>query len=336
MKEEVEVSRLRVLAVLSESTAAKSVTLLLTSLPASECISDTEDLSTSSKILRFCTRYLPSSSVFSLLTAEKSVYTESDYAQLVASPGLPTTATVAVNDIYQRFLAQLPSHHKLSFIHPCTLTHIRKYLNVPIVKITETPTMFKSQVSPYIDSIPPARTEWIRKILRRESEAEDILLFRENTSEDAQDGFVILPDSKWDQATISSLYLLVIAFDSRIRCLRDLDGGIHLNFLKSLRSSVEDVTFKKFGVPANSLRMFVHYQPSYYQFHVHVVNAQMEPMQGMIAGQAHLLDDVIDNLEIDAKYYSKRTISYYLPETHEIVTVLGQRKDNEHDEKVHW
>lgn len=46
------------------------------------------------------------------------------------------------------------------------------------------------------------------------------------------------------------------------------------------------------GVPASQLRLFVHYQPSYYHLHVHFVHVSVAS-HGTSAGKAILLDDVI-------------------------------------------
>jgi len=65
----------------------------------------------------------------------------------------------------------------------------------------------------------------------------------------------------------------------------------------------------------------VHYQPSYYHFHVHIVNANYQTsMMGMTVGQAHLLDDVISLLELDPDegpgVYERMTLTYGLGDQH--------------------
>ncbi len=52
------------------------------------------------------------------------------------------------------------------------------------------------------------------------------------------------------------------------------------------------VALQRYGVQSNQLRMFLHYQPSYYHLHVHVTHVSLEHA-GLLAGKAHLLDDVI-------------------------------------------
>lgn len=49
---------------------------------------------------------------------------------------------------------------------------------------------------------------------------------------------------------------------------------------------------ERYGVPASQLRLFVHYQPSYYHLHVHFVHVSVAS-HGTSAGKAIVLDDVI-------------------------------------------
>ena len=50
---------------------------------------------------------------------------------------------------------------------------------------------------------------------------------------------------------------------------------------------------ERYGVQADQLRIFVHYQPSYYHFHVHVCHVGLTVSAGMAVGKAYLLDDII-------------------------------------------
>jgi m7GpppX diphosphatase len=49
---------------------------------------------------------------------------------------------------------------------------------------------------------------------------------------------------------------------------------------------------EKYGIAEDKLRIFVHYQPTYYHFHVHFVHTSYMG-GGTACGQAILLDDVI-------------------------------------------
>ena len=49
----------------------------------------------------------------------------------------------------------------------------------------------------------------------------------------------------------------------------------------------------KYGVRPEELRIYLHYQPSYYHLHMHFLHIKCDAGAGMAAGKAHLLDDVI-------------------------------------------
>ena len=50
---------------------------------------------------------------------------------------------------------------------------------------------------------------------------------------DPQNGFILLPDMKWDGKTIESLYLVAIVHKHGIKSLRDLDES-HLPLLRNI------------------------------------------------------------------------------------------------------
>jgi len=78
----------------------------------------------------------------------------------------------------------------------------------------------------------------------------------------------------------------------------------------------------KWGLGSGSLRLYVHYQPTYYHFHVHIVNANYTGFMGMGVGQAHLLDDIISLLEVDSdlgpSIFERMTLTYGLGERHNL------------------
>jgi m7GpppX diphosphatase len=151
---------------------------------------------------------------------------------------------------------------------------------------------------------------------------------------------MILPDMKWDKTTLSSFYLLAIAQDRTIRSLRDLRKQ-HVPLLQGIRDEATRIAQEKYGLRNGSLRMYIHYQPSYCtlsfcpsircfilsldHFHVHIVNANYMGLMGMAVGQAHLLDDVISlrsssqlELEPDQEVgtYEFMTLTYGLGDQH--------------------
>ncbi|KAI8616910.1 HIT-like domain-containing protein [Chytriomyces sp. MP71] len=324
------VSDLHLVCCLDESATYKSVVYLLSREPPAAIGFDAQRFANEGAafLVPFAQNLLSAdANALSILCAEKVPFHATvDGDAIVALPKTATAQLIARNDIYIRARALLASECKLAYIHPASITHIRKYIADPVIKITETPTLYSEKVLPYVNAFPAKRTAWISKIITREAEADDILLYADPSTAPSSvavnDGFVVVPDSKWDRKTLSNLYLLVLAFGgSSIKSLRDL-RRVHVPLLKRIQFEVERLVLDTYGIQPNSLRLFVHYQPTYYWFHVHVVNAQTEPTGGMAAGQAHLLDDIIDNLEINDQYYATKTLTYFLPGQHELVSHL--------------
>ncbi|TCD68153.1 hypothetical protein EIP91_011431 [Steccherinum ochraceum] len=214
---------------------------------------------------------------------------------------------------------------KINIIHPATEVHIRKvdafcvaythYSKQELRMVQETPELYERIVKPYISAFPTSRIQWVYDILSGKSEA-DKVLFR---NPDPDQGFVILPDMKWDLTTLGSLYLVAIVLTKEIKSLRDLRKR-HLSMLKSIRSEATRIVAEKWGLRDGSLRCYIHYQPSYYHFHVHIVHVNYVGSMGSTVGQAHLLDDIISLLELDPEdgpsILERMTFTYALGEQH--------------------
>jgi len=247
------------------------------------------------------------------------------------------TQTLGQNDVYLWAVAWLhparPAVHnspdlKLQIIFPATELHIRKYTKQDHKIIRETPQLYQQVVLPYINAIPPTRLSWLYNILDHVTEADKIVY--EDPSD--TDGFMIMPDLKWDQSTRSSLYLLCIVRNRGIRSLRDLRPR-HLGMLQTIRARAAAAIEEKYQVSGRELRMFVHYQPSYYHFHVHITHVDHLGFNGIAVGQAHLLDDVIDNLAQELRraspgpsLYEAKTFTYALGSHHALFEPLWARQ----------
>lgn len=66
---------------------------------------------------------------------------------------------------------------------------------------------------------------------------------------------------------------------------------------------------KRYSVPASKLRVMLHYQPSYYHLHVHFITLDYEA-PGCGVERAHLLTDVIQNLQNQPEYYRKHALTF--------------------------
>ncbi|KAL0575914.1 hypothetical protein V5O48_006060 [Marasmius crinis-equi] len=197
---------------------------------------------------------------------------------------------------------------KINIICPATDVHIRKYSKQMSILVQETPGLYRQIVEPYISAFPAARTQWVTEILEGRAEQDKVLF--------SSPEFVILPDMKWDLHTVGSLYLVAIIHDPKLRSLRDLRGE-HVELLKSIRDEAYKVAGDKWAIGKGGLRLFIHYQPSYYRFHVHIVNSNYQDSgAGMMAGQAHLLEDVMSLLELSSSIFESLTLTYGLGEQH--------------------
>ncbi|CAD6884692.1 unnamed protein product [Tilletia laevis] len=215
---------------------------------------------------------------------------------------------------------------KMTLIRPVTETHILKYSAQDKYLFRETPEVYEGVVKPWIRSQPASRINWVYNILDKLKE-KDSIIYEEPSPES---GFIIVPDLKWDQQTLSSLYLVAIVHNRSLRSLRDLRRE-HVPMLRAIGHAAERVAKDRYGVKpgmgggSSSVRCFLHYQPTYYHLHVHILHASHVSYTGAIVGQAHLLDDVIDLLELGVDF-GKRTLTYALGERHELWGVLADAK----------
>ncbi|CAH0520016.1 unnamed protein product [Peronospora belbahrii] len=218
---------------------------------------------------------------------------------------------ILVNDVYSTFQGDVSRHvkpYKVNLIYPATERHVRKHMDQNFHMVVETEEAYRMITKPFIDNLPAHNLDWVYNILEHKSETERIIY--EDTH--PRNGFVLLPDFKWsDPSKIEYLYCLAIVHDRSLRSLRDLTGA-HLTLLRNIRDASLDVLSEKFGVNASSIRMYLHYQPTYYHLHVHFSHVKMT--QGTYLGKAVLLDDVINNLSFNSDHYKNATLSFVVGE----------------------
>ncbi|KAG7398161.1 hypothetical protein PHYBOEH_011570 [Phytophthora boehmeriae] len=218
---------------------------------------------------------------------------------------------ILINDIYSTYQGDVSRDikpYKVNIIFPATEKHVLKHTDQHFHMVVETKETFWTITKPFIGSIPTESLEWVYNILEHKSETERIIF----EDSDLRDGFILLPDFKWsDQSNLESLYCLAIVHDRSLRSLRDLTGS-HLTLLRNIRDASLKVLKMKFGVAASSLRLYIHYQPTYYHFHVHFSHIKMT--HGTFAGKAVLLEDVIYNLSVNSDHYKNATLSFVVGE----------------------
>lgn len=168
-------------------------------------------------------------------------------------------------------------------------------------------------------------------ILNHKQEVERIVF----EDPDKEIGFVLLPDLKWDGKTKETLYLLAIAHQVNIKSLRDLNSS-HLPMLQNIRKQGTTAITNKYGVHRSQLRIYLHYQPSFYHIHVHFTYLKHDA-PGIYCEKSHLLDTVINNIELMPDYYQKATLSFTLRQSDPLLAKYkkaGHVQLNEQPEEI--
>ncbi|KAF1993704.1 scavenger mRNA decapping enzyme [Amniculicola lignicola CBS 123094] len=240
-----------------------------------------------------------------ILLAERAAFA-TDSAHLSSfSISLANIKNLGANDIYSWFLAcsafekkdgeGQPPDLKLNLIYPCTEQHVKKYSAQGVRVVTETPDMYSAHIRPFIAAKREKGTlNWVYNIIEGRTEQEDVI-YRENSPED---GFLLLPDLNWDRKTVGSLHLLGIVERRDIWSVRDLRKS-HIVWLKHMREKMMEATVKLYPeLESDMLKLYVHYQPTYYHFHIHIVSASLDAGPTQSAGKALILENIISTLEV--------------------------------------
>lgn len=212
--------------------------------------------------------------------------------------------------------------------------HVSRNTSQAAVVFRETPAAYEAAHVPYMRGIPPGAMGWVYKILDKQKEVERLLY------DSPVDGFLINTDPKWSthpdpkttprsewvgHSGTRELYCLGLSHRRDIRSLRDLRAE-HLPLLRAMTAKGRQVMREVYGLPEESLRIFVHYPPQFYHFHVHFTNVAVDI--GVTTERAHLLDDVIENIERDPDHYAKCAITCRMGEKDELWGRFKEFRDN--------
>jgi m7GpppX diphosphatase len=210
------------------------------------------------------------------------------------------------NDVYRWYLANsmaentidqpTPPDLKINLIYPCTEKHIKKHSFQQARAVIETPEIYSKYVRPYMQLCrEEGRLNWVFNIIEGRKEQENVLFRSKET--DKKDDFLLLPDLNWDRQTIGSLHLLALVERRDIWSVRDLKKG-DVAWLRHLRETLAKTATEMYpGVESDMLKFYVHYQPTYYHFHIHIVHVNLDATGTQAIGKALGLDNVISQLE---------------------------------------
>ncbi len=182
--------------------------------------------------------------------------------------------------------------------------------------VVETASQYSKVVKPLIDATECSekRLKWVWNILDKEKETERIIF----EDPDPEIGFILHADSKWDISRVEDIHCIALPQKRGIQCLRCLNHS-HLPLLHNILEKGQQVLSEKFGILGPRLRIYVHYHPTFYYLHVHFTLSD----EGAGAGRAHLLSDIIHNIEWSGDHYQTRALTCILPVNHFVYLALN-------------
>lgn len=254
-----------------------------------------------------------------IVLLEKSAFDERHIEQ---NSDLFTTKSSLVkefhNDIYSNFKC-IPTPEinpvKATIIHPATQKHIEKFSVQNSYIVEETPSIYYDIVLKHIEK-DQFTLDWVYNILDHKSEVDRIVF--EDPCEET--GFILLPDLKWDGKTLENLYLLAIIRSRNTKSLRDISGS-HIALLENIQKKGIKAIKEKYGLDSSQLRIYVHYQPSFYHFHVHFTYLKHEA-PGIFTERSHMLTTVISNVKLLTNYYQEATLPFVVREQEKLFKTL--------------
>lgn len=206
------------------------------------------------------------------------------------------------NDIYNKFKIYplYPFNNiQIQLIYPATEQHIQKYSMQEMLFVSETIDDYNNLTLKFINQT-QLNLNWVYNILEHKTESERIIF----EDPDPINGFILLPDMKWD-GKIDNLYALAIVNQKNILSLRSLNGE-HVSLLENIRNKCYAALEEKFGIKREKIRAYVHYQPSFYHFHVHLSHIKYQ--SPAMPDRNIPLSQVINNLSLFPDYYQKSTL----------------------------
>ncbi|KAI4823192.1 scavenger mRNA decapping enzyme [Aureobasidium sp. EXF-8845] len=265
-----------------------------------------------------------------LLLAERAAFDANESHLSTFSSSLSHIRNLGDNDIYRWYMAHSgaaqdqPPDLKINLIYPCTEQHLKKYAAQAVRYVTETPDIYRDHVRPYMQAKrDQGRLNWVFNILDGRTEQEDVLFRSPHDTTPEDERYLLLPDLNWDRKTLGSLHLLALVERRDIWSLRDLKKK-HVTWLKSIVADIAKNVSRLYGIDEDMLKCYVHYQPTYYHFHIHIVHVSLEAGATQAVGKALSLDNIISQLATmagdDGAGMDKVDLSFTLGEASELWT----------------
>lgn len=240
---------------------------------------------------------------------EKSPFEATSVKECLADSDLETERSLA-NDIYFRYKLVSPRVSGLNDIKsiivlPANDKVLAKYSRSETVLFIETAETYINTVEPYVRNMlnmDKDYNQWIYNILEGRSEVESVIL----NDPDQNSGFMLMPSLK-SSGDEKDLHILAICHKRDIRSLRDLNES-HLGLLNNILTKGTKAIRDKYPNHIGQLRSYVHYQPTFYHFHVHF--EMIDASEYRASDRDNLLTTVINNIRLIGDYYKLATLTY--------------------------
>ena len=226
------------------------------------------------------------------------------------------------NDIYYSFTTRtlvLPNH--IDVIYPANDKQIA-FCSAQRndVLVLETAQLYNTIHLPYIEQqlATPSHLTWLYNILAGTSEA-DRVIARTNH-------WVTVAQPEWDLRSLDTLHVIVIPHTRGITSLRALNAT-HLPLLAAMREGIVQALREKYGVlSAEELLIYVHYPPSFYHLHLHVVHVSGGASVSSAVNKAVDLYEIEQQLQRDGRWYEQSTIRCRVRGGHKLVEMAQQQQ----------
>ncbi|CAE7232389.1 DCPS [Symbiodinium natans] len=216
------------------------------------------------------------------------------------------------NDRYHKQMTKGAADVCVEVIVPATDKDIVKRRKAVLQRVGETPALYTTVTIPTLVSGAEKRDTWVANIINGQSEQENVV------TELSGDGLMVVKDYKWQKMdVVDDLYYLALFSDFSVRSLRDLRGE-HLPLLKRIQQTVLSGLAVKHGVAPSALLAYVHYHPTFWYFHVHIVNCKHAMFQSdktsenlllTAMDRYHKLDTIIALLEAKPNYFETAALT---------------------------
>ena len=96
------------------------------------------------------------------------------------------------------------------------------------------------------------------------------------------------------------------------------------DMLENLYNQARCILAKKFKCKDNEIRVFVHYPPSFYYFHVHYVHVDNNVDMSISVNRAIPLGNIIQNIKMKSNYYQLISIEHTVKVGSDLYKALKQ------------